>query len=380
MENRRFNFPTRIEFGPGVISKLAALLSEAGSARPLLLTDTGVSSQPFFLAIVASLKAAGLAPAVFDDGGGNPVKAQVLRGVQRYKDHGADAIVAIGGGAPMDVAKAVALMINHPGELFDYEDGKADALPVNQPIPYLIAVPTTAGTGSEVGRSAVISDDDTGAKKIIFDPSLLPIIALADPELTVGLPASVTATTGMDALSHNVEAFLSKGYHPMADGLALEGMRLIALNLRRAVEHPGDIEARGNMLMASLMGAVAFQKGLGITHSLAHPLSTVCDMHHGLANAIMIRYAMEFNAEAVPERFARMAQAVGAASADVEGFLSWLNALRADIGIPDKLSEAGVGIESLEHLVHFAWLDPCYASNPRQPSREDFEALYKKAL
>jgi alcohol dehydrogenase class IV len=277
--------------------------------------------------------------------------------------------------AVMDVAKAIAVLVFHPGKLFDYED-KPGAKPIDAAIPPILALPTTAGTGSEVGRSTVISDDKTHAKKIVFSPKLMPAVVLADPELTLGLPPKVTAATGMDALTHCVESYLAKGYHPMADGIALEGVRLIARNLARAVEKGSDLEARGHMLMASMMGAVAFQKGLGITHSCAHALSTVHDLHHGLANGVMIPYCMEFNLANNREKFLALSQAVGRTGE--RGFLDWLRELRRQIGIPDKLSE--LGVRAAEPLIEVAWNDPCHQCNPRSPTREDFLRLYKEAI
>jgi alcohol dehydrogenase class IV len=249
-------------------------------------------------------------------------------------------------------------------------------------VPYVLAIPTTSGTGSEVGRSSVISDDKTKAKKIIFDPKLLPPLVLADPELTVGLPAAVTAAVGFDALTHNVEAFLSKGMHPMADGIALEGVRLVAKHLRTAVTKPNDLEARGGMMLASLMGAVAFQKGLGVTHSCAHALSTVYDLHHGLANALMLSACMEFNREAVPAAFARLGQAVGVKATDEgalgDGFLKWIVAEKAACGLPSGLKAKGV--TDIASLLDLAVADPCHPSNPRPVTRADFEQLYRRSM
>lgn len=375
-----YAFPTTIHFGPGARSQLGPALADAGVERPLIVTDEVVGQLDFLEAIAADLHDQGFAVGVWDGGGGNPVRSQVTQGVEAYDSHEADGIVAIGGGAPMDVAKAVALMIHHPGDLFDYEDGKPDARPVDRDIPPLFAIPTTAGTGSEVGRSTVISTDETHAKKIIYSPRLLPIVAIADPELTVGLPPGPTAATGMDALTHNIEAFLARGHHPMADGIALEAMRMIAHSLRTAVDEPDNIEARGEMLEASLMGAVAFQKGLGATHSLAHALSTVADLHHGLANGIMLPHVMAFYAEAVPQRFQRMAHAVGARSEDADGFLVWLGELSDDLGIPGSLGELGVTEEHLDDLVEWAWEDVCHPLGPRSTTKDDLRHLYEQAL
>jgi alcohol dehydrogenase class IV len=325
---------------------------------------------------------------------GNPVKSQVGAGVAAYKAHKADAIVAIGGGAAIDVAKAIALMVNHPGDLFDYEDDKPGARPIDQEIPYYVAIPTTAGTGSEVGRSTVVSDDETHVKKIIFSPRLLAQRVFVDADLTVGLPASITAATGMDALTHLVEAYLAKGFQPMCDGIALEGMRLLSRSLVPCVEFARKIaagdkklltdekhrEVRGMMLNAALMGGVAFQKGLGVTHSLAHALSTVCDLHHGLANGIMIPYAMAFNQEAVAPRLADLGAAVGAPAPGAEGFLRWLDELKVTVGIPRNLEAAKVGKEHLDRLVEIATTDVCHGNNPRPVTPGDFRTLFSRAF
>ena len=293
-----FSFPTRIHFGPGARLRIGDDLHAQGLKRPLVVTDRGLAALPVFAEVLASLSPLDAAP--FSGVAGNPVASQVSAGVEAFRAHRADAIVGIGGGAALDVAKAVALMAVHPGHLFEYEDGLPDARPVDRPLPYWVAVPTTAGTGSEVGRSAVISDDLTKVKKIIFAPPLLARAVFADPEVTLGLPKAVTAATGMDALTHCIEAYLAKAYHPICDGIALEGLRLGAGALPRCVETPGDLEARGSMMMSSMMGAIAFQKGLGVVHSCAHALSTVADLHHGFANGLIIESALRFNLPAVP--------------------------------------------------------------------------------
>jgi alcohol dehydrogenase class IV len=374
-----FCFPTTIRFGVGARHEIPMTLQQVQVHRPLIITDRGVAPLPFFQALIDAIAQSGLDTAVFHDLGGNPVKSQVTAGVQTFQAHQADAVVSIGGGAAMDVAKAIALMAHHPGDLFDYEDGRPDARPVDQPIPYLIAIPTTAGTGSEVGRSSVISDDETHAKKIIFSPRLLPQRVFADPELLVGLPPHITAATGMDALTHCVEAYLAQGYHPMCDGIALEGVRLVASHLATSVADGSNVEARGQMLMAAMMGAVAFQKGLGVTHSCAHALSTVYDLHHGLANALMISSAMQFNAEAVPEKLTQLAIAVGA-SPSPTGFIDWLVGLRAEIGLPQRLAEVGVEKEQLDQLVAIASADVCHSLNPRPCPPEAIREIYAAAL
>ena len=283
----QFNFPTVIRFGEGAIRELGPYLKAQGVRRPLLVTDTQVADLDFFRKIAEDLLLEGLEPEVFAHISKNPVKSDVLRGNEAYQQHNSDAIVGIGGGAAMDVARAVALSINNRRDLFDYDDLQGGDQYVTEPIPLFVTVPTTAGTGSEVGRSAVISEDDTKKKRILFHPTLMARTVFADPELTYGLPPAITAATGMDALTHNLEAFLAKNYHPMANGIALEGIRLIVRALEPAVNRPDPV-SRADMLLASLMGAVAFQKGLGVVHSMAHPLSSLLDMHHGLANAICL--------------------------------------------------------------------------------------------
>jgi alcohol dehydrogenase class IV len=333
---------------------------------------------------------------VFSGIWGNPVKSQVLAGVDAFRAHRADSIVGLGGGAALDVAKAILVMVNHPGDLFDYEDDKPGARPIDREIPYWVSVPTTAGTGSEVGRSSVVSDDETHVKKIIFSPRLLAQRVFLDPELTLRLPAGVTAATGMDALTHLVESYLAKDAHPLCDGIALSGLSIVARSLAPAVEYArlleaGDpslltdaahVEARGAMLNAAMMGAVAFQKGLGVTHSLAHALSTVCDLHHGLVNGVAIPYAMAFNAETEPgaKRLAELARLVRAEREDAPGFVAWLEALKLTIGIPRTLRELGVREEHLERLVEVAVADGCHANNPRPVTKADFVKLFRTAL
>lgn len=380
MSLSRFSFPTTIHFGPGARALVAADLQSAGVARPLVVTDNGVSPLPFFADLLAELGASGLEVGSFDGVWGNPVKSQVSAGVEAYRAHGADGIVGVGGGAALDVAKAIALMATHPGDLFDYEDEMPGARPIEATIPYFVALPTTAGTGSEVGRSAVIADDDTHVKKIIFSPHLLARAVYADPELTVGLPGPITASTGLDAITHNVEAYLAKAYHPICDGIALEGLRLGARHLANAVANPTDLDARGGMLMSSMMGAIAFQKGLGLVHSTAHALGTIADMHHGLANGVMIDIALEHNVEAVPERFVTMAETVGLADVSAAGFLRWLADLKAEVGIPADLTATSVDPAQAGALAEFALGDACHLNNPRDCTLADFRLIFDKAF
>ncbi len=388
-----YQFPTIIHFGAGSRSLLPKVASELDLQRPLVVSDRDVSRLPWFAPLVDSLAA--FKVDTLSGVWGNPVVSQVEAGLAAYREHGADGIVAVGGGAPMDVAKAIALMAHHPGHLFDYEDGHPDARAVNQLVPPILAIPTTAGTGSEVGRSTVISDDVTHAKKIMFDPQLLPKVILADPELLLGLPAKMTAATGMDALTHLIEAFLAKGFHPICDGIALEGLHLVALHLQDCVsfarrlvagkalteaEQAAHLTARGGMLNASMMGAIAFQKGLGVTHSCAHALSTVCDTHHGLANAMMLPAAMHFNLATEPDKFRRLARVVDPAATSGEAFVDWIVDLRAATGIPNTLSDLGVPEAATDQLVGVAMQDICHTLNPRPVAKADFYALYEAAF
>ncbi len=382
MAIHRFAFPTDIHFGPGARREVAEYLKALGCKRPLIVTDQGIAALPLLAEFKSTL--AGLAVDVYSGVWGNPVKSQVDAGVAAFKAHQADAVIGFGGGAALDVAKVVALMSNHPGDVLEYAWDHPQARPIERELPCFVALPTTAGTGSEVGRSSVISDDATHIKKIIFSPRLLARAVFADPELTFGLPPHVTAATGMDALTHNVESYIAKGYHPMCDGIALEGVRIAARALPLAVREPKNLQARSDMLMASMMGAVAFQKDLGATHSCAHALSTVADLHHGLANGIMIDYVMRFNQPVEIERFARMAQVAGVArgstAASAAAFVEWLTRLKRDIGIPAKLGAVKVTIKQLPKLLDVAVDDICHKTNPRPCTRADFERIFTEAI
>ena len=375
-----FSFPTLIHFGPGLRKHVGAHLKSQGVKRPLLVTDKGLAALPLPRELMAGVRGAGLEPALFSDIAGNPVESSVTAGVAAYRAHQADGIIGLGGGAALDVAKAIALMATHPGGLFEYEDGRPDARPIDKDVPYWVALPTTAGTGSEVGRSAVISDEKTHVKKIVFSPKLLARAVFADPEVTLALPPKVTAATGMDALTHCIEAYLAKDYHPICDGIALEGLRLAAPALPRCIEAPGDIQARSDMMMASMMGAIAFQKGLGLVHSCAHALSTVADLHHGFANGVMIDRALRFNLESSEEKFQRMAQVVGLEDESGEGLLRWLRELKARIGIPENLKAAGVDRAQLDRLSRLAFQDTCHLNNPRPVQQDDFRRIYSESF
>ncbi|MFZ8933079.1 MAG: iron-containing alcohol dehydrogenase [Bacteriovoracaceae bacterium] len=307
----------------------------------------------------------------------NPIEKNVLDGVQAYKQQGCDCIIGLGGGASMDVARAIALKANHDRDLFDFDDAKGGDKYVVNEIPYFITVPTTSGTGSEVGRSTVISDNITKQKKVLFSPELMAKRVFADPELTMELPGFITAATGMDALSHNLEAYFSKGFSPLCDGIALEGIRLIFDSIEKATCSP-DLESRSKMMMAALMGATAFQKGLGIVHSMAHPLSTLYDTHHGLANALMLRYGVEFNANACEDRIRNICQLIGI-DPSVDCFLSHLESLNKNIEMPLNLKDAGIAEPDIDKLSQLALEDVCHQCNPVEVSLEDFKNIYKKA-
>jgi alcohol dehydrogenase class IV len=382
----RFAFPTTIHFGPGSRKLVAEHLHVQGVSRPLIVTDRGIATLPLLERFSAGMK--GLEVAVYSQLWGNPTRSQVDNGVGAYRAHRADSIVGLGGGAALDVAKAIALMAVHPGDVLEYAWDHPNVRPIAKELPYLVAVPTTAGTGSEVGRASVISDDATHVKKIIFSPRLLAKAVFADPELTLDLPPHLTAATGMDALTHNVESYLSPAYHPLCDGIAVEGVRIAARALRKAVHEPHDLQARSDMLMSSMMGAVAFQKDLGAVHSCAHALSTVADLHHGLANGIMIDHVMRFNEPAATAKMAELAHVVGvgrpAAEAAAQAFVAWLTALKRDLGIPASLgayaAERAVTRADIPALVEVAVNDTCHQTNPRPCTREDFERIFAAAI
>jgi len=372
-----FSFPTAIHFGPGARKGAGEHLRASGLTRPLVVTDKALAALPLVGEFLTHLK--GLDVAVYAGVAGNPTARQVMDGAAAYRAHQADCVIGLGGGAALDVAKVVGLMATRSGDIIEYAWDHPQVRAIEGDLPYFIALPTTSGTGSEVGRSAVVSEDDTHHKRVIFNPKLLARAVFADPELTLGLPAAITAATGMDALTHNVESFLSPAWHPLCDGIALEGARLAALALVRAVKQPGDLAARSDMMMASMMGAIAFQKDLGAVHSCAHALGAVCDMHHGLANALMIDTVLAWNYEAVPDKFARLAQACGTPGGGT-GFVPWLRALKREIGITGTLSARGVTEAHLPRLTEIATADICHQTNPRPCTSADFERLFRAAL
>lgn len=374
-----WSFPTRIVFGAGAVRATGDEAKRLGATRALIVTDKGVVKAGLHEPVLAALRAAGVEAAIFDDVLPNPIEKNVHEGVAAFRAAGADLVVALGGGSPLDIGKLIRLGIHHDRPLVDYDDATGGDRFITSNVPPMIAVPTTAGTGSEVGRSGVVTLDVNHRKTVIFSPHLLANVALLDPELTRTMPRFLTAATGFDALTHCLEAYVAKGDHPMADGIALEGIRIVAAHLERAVANGDDLEARGGMMKAAMMGAVAFQKGLGACHSLAHPLSSEHDLHHGLANALCLPAVIAFNAEVASERLARVAALLGA-PAEAGACAEAVRALRARVGLPAGLAEAGVPRDNLDRLADLAAQDACHTLNPRPCSRDDLRQLYASSF
>ncbi|MBA2674772.1 iron-containing alcohol dehydrogenase [Ramlibacter sp.] len=377
MSLSNFAFPTAIRFGAGARKEVGPHLRERGLKRPLIVTDKALAALPVLAEFKTHLQ--GLDVAVFGGVFGNPTASQVMEGAAAFKAHGADCVIGFGGGAALDVAKVVGIAATHEGDILEYVWDHPQVRAITNPLPYFVALPTTSGTGSEVGRSAVVSENDTHLKRVVFSAAILARQVFADPELTLALPPHVTAATGMDALTHNIESYLSPAYHPLCDGIALEGTRLAARSLARAVREPGDIAARGDMMMSSMMGAIAFQKDLGAVHACAHALGAVCDLHHGLANALMIDTVLAWNYETVPEKFDELAHVCRVPGGGA-AFVGWLKALKAEIGITGSLSAHGVQAAQIPRLVKIAHGDICHQTNPRPCTPADFERLFQAAL
>jgi 4-hydroxybutyrate dehydrogenase len=363
-----FSFPTIIQFGAGAIAKLPEELEKRHVKKPLLVTDAGFAKTAAFARV---REFAPHAP-VFSGVDPNPTEKNVLDGVAFYKEHGCDGVIGVGGGSPLDAAKAIRLKATHPLDLAEYDDNIDGWKKITADVPAFIAVATTAGTGSEVGRSTVITIAKTNRKTVIFSPHLIPSVAIDDPELTIDLPSHITAGTGMDALTHNVEAYLSKGFQPICDAIALGGAKLASENLPRVMKDPKDIEARGNMLLSSMMGAIAFQKGLGATHSLAHPLSTEFGMHHGTANAVLLPVVLEFNRDSVAPRMADLDRLFGV------GPIERVRELNRICGIAPRLRDYGIPEDALAKLAAKAIEDGCHLLNPRPCTQVDLLELYRQ--
>jgi alcohol dehydrogenase class IV len=376
-----FSFPTRVEFGPGVLQRLPEFTRGMGR-QVLVVTDKGVAGSGVLEQVLTTLKSCDLDVRVFDHVEPNPTEANITEGVHRFRE-GCDFLIGLGGGSPIDAAKAIGLMATHEGPLAQYDDQLNGGDLITGDVPPLIAIPTTAGTGSEVGRSTVITINER--KTVIFSPRLMPTIALCDPELTLDLPARVTAGTGADALTHNLEAYLSKGFQPLCDAIALDGMRRARRWLPVVMQDGHNVEARSEMMIAAMMGATAFQKGLGVVHSLAHPLSTVAGIHHGTANAIMLPHALRFNRAAILDRIGAVAEALGVAAGStpdetVDRVAEDLSTLFAEIGLPLRLHQLNVTEALIGPMAALAMQDACHQLNPRPVTEADMRELYLAAL
>jgi alcohol dehydrogenase class IV len=372
-----WNYPTLIRFGAGRIRELPEACAMLGMHKPLIVTDPGLAKLPMISNAIRVLTDASLGSAVFSDIQANPVEANVTNGVEMFRSGGHDGVVAFGGGSALDVGKAVALMSGQTRPIFDFEDREDWFTRVDvKGMAPVVAVPTTAGTGSEVGRASVITDVADHTKKIIFHPRMMPGVVIEDPELTVGLPPHVTAATGMDALSHCLEAYCSPFFHPLADGIAVEGMRLIKEWLPTAVRDGRNLEARAHMLIASSMGATAFQKGLGAMHSLSHPCGANLNTHHGLTNAVVMPYVLVWNRRAIEDKLVRLAAYLGLEDHSFGGVLDWVLELRRSIGIPNSLADLGVKVEHAAAFAPQAFADPSTGGNPLPVDTKQFEQLY----
>ena len=380
MPTRNFNFPNPIKFGPGRVKELPDFCKSAAMKNPLFVTDNGLAGTEMVKAILANLKSSGLRVEMFSDVRPNPTEENVLEGCKAYRAGNHDGVVCFGGGSALDTGKMIALMHGQNLSIFDLEDvgdwyKRADASKVAPNI----CIPTTAGTGSEVGRAGVITNTKTHEKKIIFHPDVMPKFAILDPELTVGLPPKLTAATGFDAFAHCLEAYCTQLYHPMAEGVALEGMRLVKENLAKAVKKPNDLEARGNMLVAASMGATAFQKGLGSIHALSHPFGGLYDAHHGMLNGIIMPYVLKANRKKVEKKIERVAAYLGI-KGGFNGFMKFVLALRMECGIPHALKEIGIDTKRLEEVAAMALTDPTHESNPVAFTVKQYKVLAKKCV
>ena len=376
-----WSYPTSITFGAGSIESLPAACAEEGIRKPLLVTDAALAEFEFLTRIIEASKQSGLDAALYGDVKPNPTGSDVEAGVRAFRRGNHDGVIAIGGGSALDAGKAIALMVGQDRPIWDFEDVGDNWRRVNADgIAPLIAVPTTAGTGSEVGRASVIVDQSRELKVIIFHPGMLANRVIADPELTTGLPSSLTAATGMDAFVHCLEAWCAKGYHPMADGIALQGMTLIRHWLPVAFEQPENIEARSNMLAASMMGAVAFQKGLGAVHALAHPLGALYDKHHGLLNAILLPFVLQYNRPGIEGKIVHIARVLELDELSFEGFMRWILELRSTLGIPDDLQSIGIDTRQSQRIGEMAVADPSAAGNPIALSAEQYAKVFEAAV
>lgn len=376
-----WNYPTSIRFGIGRIRELPEGCRAMGISKPLLVTDPGLANLPMVQEAIAHNNSTGLPTALFADLQGNPVEKNVSDGVAAFRRGSHDGVIAFGGGSALDVGKAIALMVGQTRSIFDFEDREDWYTRVNVPgMAPVVAVPTTSGTGSEVGRSSVITDPRDHLKKIIFHPRMLPGLVIGDPALTTGLPATITAWTGMDALSHNLEAYCTDFYHPMAEGIALKAMQQIKDWLPVAVADGGNLEARAHMMVASMAGATSFQKGLGAMHSLSHPCSAILNTHHGLTNAVVMPYVLAFNRKPIEQKLVALARYLGLPNPSFAAVLDWVLDLRRTIGIPHTLAELGVTEKMIPELARMAAIDLTAGSNPLPVGEAEMTLLYGRAI
>ena len=376
-----WNYPTAVRFGVGRIAELPEACKAAGMKKPLLVTDPGLAKLPMIRDALASLKGAGLGEGLFSDIRSNPVARNVEDGLKVYRGGKHDGVIAFGGGSALDCAKTIAFMAGQKRPMWDFEDigdwwTRADPAGIAP----VIAVPTTSGTGSEVGRASVITNEETHTKKVIFHPKMMPVTVIADPALTVGLPPHVTAATGMDALAHNLEAYLAPGYHPLAEGIAVEGVRLVKDWLPTAVKDGKNLVARAHMMAAAAMGATAFQKGLGAIHALSHPVGAVYDTHHGLTNAVVMPYVLLFNRTAIEPKLVRLAAWLGLPNPSFQSVMDWVIALRKEIGIPHTLKEIGVDDKQVDKVAEMAAADPSAGGNPIQVGAKELRVMFVNGL
>ena len=375
-----WSYPTSIRFGAGRIKELGEACAAAGITKPLLVTDRGLAGLPVTQRAQEHMQKAGFAPALFADVDPNPTEINLAHGIQAFKTGGHDGVIAFGGGSGLDLAKMIGFMARQTRPIWDFEDigdwwtrADSDVIYPN------IAIPTTAGTGSEVGRASVITNSTTHTKKIIFHPKVLPSAVICDPELTVSMPKSITAGTGMDAFAHCLEAYCSPFYHPMSQGIALEGLRLVKENLLRAYVTGDDLDARAHMMSAAAMGATAFQKGLGAIHALSHPVGALYNTHHGTTNAVVMPEILKFNRQAIEGRIDALAAYLGIAGG-FDGFFAFVLDLRRQLAIPDKLGEIGVGRDRIDEMAAMAVVDPAGGGNPVKLTLENCTELFERVI